>query len=483
MTNLVIDLNTDLTTIQSIIAMYSIMIASFMLIGSKLQDMIGRKKSFLIGAVFYGVGAFISFISFNSFILLIGWAILEGIGTALMIPATTTIIGNSYSGKDKLLALGIWGGIAALGSAFGPIIGGIFTSYISWRLIFVFELLFVFLVLFLSSHITNFEPALKLKDFDYIGAILSVVSLFTIVLGILMISTLDNWEIVSFILGLGLILLIIFFFWEIKAKKRGIKPISDISLLKNRTFSIGISGFIFQQIFLAGFLFVMPVFLQQVAGLDAFTTGLILLPYSFSVLIFSLIGAKISYYIMSKYMIIAGFLLASIGVWVLGGEFSVNMDPWSIIPVTIMIGSGLGLVFSQLPNYIMSYVDENKSSDAAGLLNTFRNLGYSMGTAIIGVLLIVGVIGGLTTSIEDSNLGVGMSEEQILDEIVVYFKNMQTDEDMDLPQEVIDEIPGILDNTITIVMNMVFSVLAIILAIGALLSSLLPKKKTKNDIE
>lgn len=130
-TELVIDLNTQISTIRAIIALYSLVIASFMLIGSKMQDIIGRKKSFLIGTIVYRIGTLIASINFNAWILLLGWAILEGIGTALMLPATTMIIGSSYEGKDKITAFGIWGGIAAMGSGVGPIFGGFFTSYVS----------------------------------------------------------------------------------------------------------------------------------------------------------------------------------------------------------------------------------------------------------------------------------------------------------------------------------------------------------------
>lgn len=143
---LVVELNTTLSMIQAIIALYALIIASFMLLGSKLQDILGRKKTFLLGLGIYATGTTIATLSINANMLLVGWAILEGIGAALMFPATTTIVGSSYEGKDRVTAIGIWGGIAAVGAAIGPIVGGIFTTYLTWRLVFASELVFIALI-------------------------------------------------------------------------------------------------------------------------------------------------------------------------------------------------------------------------------------------------------------------------------------------------------------------------------------------------
>lgn len=480
-TQLIIDLNTEISTIQTIIALYSLVIASFMLIGSKMQDIIGRKKSFIAGCILYGVGTLIASVSFNAGILLLGWAIFEGVGAALMLPATTTIIGTSYEGKDKITAFGIWGGIAAMGAAIGPIVGGFFTSYVSWRMIFGSEFLLVILILLFSYYIKNSKPTIKWKEFDYLGGILSVLSLLIIVFGLLLINTPSKWGIVPIVLIIGMILLAIFFLWERKMIKENKKPLSDITILKNKIFSIGIADSIFQQIPLAGFLFIMPVFLQQVLNLNAFTTGLVLLPSSIAIFILSLLGSKISEYLHPKYMLVIGFIIAAIGTWLLGGQFSSTMNPWSIIPATIIFGAGVGIVLSQLTNYIMSSVEESKSSDAAGLLNTFRNLGYSIGTTIIGVLLIVGIFGGLTVSIQETDLGTNLTKEEIHGELFTYFKKMQTKTPVNIPEKFKQEASNIVDNTITIAMKMVFNILSIIFLIGAFISCLLPKNRITNS--
>src|SRR5664280_951011 len=190
---LVVELNTTLSTIQAIIALYALIIASFMLLGSKLQDILGRKRTFLIGLIIYASGTVVATLSINATMLMIGWAVLEGVGAALILPATTTLVGASYEGKDRVTAFGIWGGIAAMGAAIGPIVGGFFTTYLTWRLVFGSELIFVAIIFLFRNYLTESKPTLKWKDLDIVGALFSIVSLILIVLGILLLTRPQNW--------------------------------------------------------------------------------------------------------------------------------------------------------------------------------------------------------------------------------------------------------------------------------------------------
>ena len=209
-TTLVVELNTTLSTIQAIIALYALIIASFMLLGSKIQDILGRKRTFIIGLIIYACGTLVATLSINAAMLMIGWAILEGIGAALILPATTTIVGASYKGKDRITAFGIWGGIAAVGAAVGPIVGGIFTTYLTWRLVFGSELIIVFVILLLRNRLTESKPTLNWKDLDVVGALLSIVSLILIVLGILFLGNPQTWAYVPIFVVSGAILFTVF---------------------------------------------------------------------------------------------------------------------------------------------------------------------------------------------------------------------------------------------------------------------------------
>ena len=301
-TTLVVELNTTLSTIQTIIALYALIIASFMLFGSKLQDILGRKRTFLVGLIIYASGTIIATFSINAGMLLVGWAVLEGIGAALILPATTTLVGASYEGSDRVTAFGIWGGIAAMGAAIGPIVGGFFTTYLTWRLVFGSELVFVVIIFFFRNYLTESEPRLKWKDLDIVGALLSIVSLILLVLGILLLTKPQTWTYVPLLIGAGIFLFFIFLLWQKKRISKGLEPLSDISILKNRVFGLGNINSVISQIPLAGFLFIIPVFLQQVTKVNAFTTGLALLPASITILLFSLLGARLSSTIGSRYI-------------------------------------------------------------------------------------------------------------------------------------------------------------------------------------
>jgi len=410
-TTLVVELNTTLSTIQTIIALYALIIASFMLFGSKLQDILGRKRTFLVGLIIYASGTIIATLSINAGMLLIGWAVLEGIGAALILPATTTLVGASYEGTDRVTAFGIWGGIAAMGAAMGPIVGGFFTTYLTWRLVFASELIFVIIIFLFRNYLTESEPSLKWKDLDIVGALLSVVSLILLVMGILLLTKPQNWAYVPLLIVSGIFLFLIFLLWQRRRINKGLEPLSDISILKNRIFGLGNINSVISQIPLAGFLFIIPVFLQQVTKVNAFTTGLALLPASITILLFSLLGARLSSSFGSRYILMIGFVVSAAGSLIMGTSFNLYTQIIDIIPGTVIFGIGIGFLLSQLTNLTMSAVRNDQETDAAGYFNAFKNLGYSIGTALIGVLLLLGIFGGITTSIESSSLSGNMTKE------------------------------------------------------------------------
>ena len=476
-TTLVVQLNTTLSTIQTIIALYALIIASFMLLGSKLQDILGRKRTFMIGLFIYACGTITATLSVNAAMLMIGWAVLEGIGAALILPASTTIVGASYKGKDRVTAFGIWGGIAAVGAAVGPIIGGIFTTYLTWRLVFGSEVVIVGIIFLLRDYLTESTPTLKWKDLDIVGALLSIVSLILIVLGILVLGNPKNWAYVPLFIVSGAMLFGIFLYWQRRRISRKLEPLSDISLLKNRLFGLSNINSVIQQIPLAGFLFIIPVFLQQVTKTDAFTTGLALLPASITILIFSLLGARLSEKLGPKILLMIGFIISAAGTFIMGGSFNLNTQIIDIIPGTVVFGIGIGFLLSQITNFTMSAVRSDQETDASGFFNAFKNLGYAIGTALIGVLLLVGVFGGLTTAIDASSISGNMTTSEIQDNIYNYVEKMQTTTPPNIPPNMVPEVTNILDSTISSAMKQTFNVLTLILLLGFITTIFLPSRR------
>lgn len=365
-----------------------------------------------------------------------------------------------------------------MGAAIGPIVGGIFTTYFTWRLVFASELVFVAAILIFRNYLSESEPSLQWKDLDIMGTILSIISLVLIVFGILLLTRPEYWGYVVMLLGSGSILFIIFLLWQRRRISKGQEPLSDISLLKNRLFGLGNINSILSQIPLAGFLFIIPVFLQQVTKADAFTTGLALLPASVTILIFSLLGARISSSLGPKYILMIGFIVSSIGTFILGGVFNLNTQVIDIVPGTVVFGVGIGFLLSQVTNLTMSAAGSDQETDAAGLFNAFKNLGYSLGTALIGVLLLLGIFGGLTTSIEASGLSGNMTTPEIQDNLFNYVEKMQTVSPQNIPPSMVPEVTQIVDSTISIAMKQTFNALTLILILGFITTLFLPSKKT-----
>ena len=479
---LVEDLHTSLSFIQAIIAIYALVMASCMLLGSKIQDILGRKKTFLIGTIIYGVGTLTATFSVNAWMLLIGWALLEGAGAALMLPATTTFISAEYTGKDRVVAFGIWGGIAATGAAIGPIIGGFFTTYLTWRLVFASEILLVIAILLFRSRLSESKPSLGWKDLDKAGAAMSIAAMFMFVFGVLLLRSPDLWPVVPLLMIPGIALYVAFLWFQKRRARKGLEPLFDTTLLASRMFNLGNVTSVIQQLALAAVLFVIPVFLQQVNQESAIMTGVALLPLSLSIFVFSIAGRRFLVILRQpKYLVMLGFAVSAVGLFLLRDDFSINTAIPDLILGSLVLGIGIGFLLSQLTNITMSAASGEQEAEASGFLNTSKNLGYSLGTALIGVILILGVFSGLTTSLSTSDLATGMSEEQVQESLVDYFQSMQTSPPQGIPEDKIPEATELVDTALSSGMETAFIVLAILMLLGLTVSVFLPRTESKTD--
>ncbi len=268
--SLIRDLHTNIATIQIIIATYALTMASLMLIGGRLQNILGRKRTFLTGASIYGVGTVVAALSINSTMLLIGWSILEGVGAALMMPATTSIISGSYKGEKRAFALGITSSMASGAGTLGPIIGGFLTTYYSWRYAFGLELVIILVIVLFSREISSFPPTMKWADLNVLGAINSASGIFLFVIGILLLNNPNNWDIAPYPIIIGLMLLIIFYFYQKHRINHNKEPLVDITLFNNRSFTLANIVRLLMNFTIGGVLFVIPVYVQGVLGCRSF---------------------------------------------------------------------------------------------------------------------------------------------------------------------------------------------------------------------
>ena len=411
------DLDTSIAGVQTAITLYTLVMAAFMLLGAKLGDILGRNRAFAIGLAVYGVGSLTTSLSPNLTVLLIGWSGIEGLGAVLVVPAIAALTAATYEGKDRALAYALLGGIAAVAVAAGPLIGGWVTTEYTWRYVFAAETVVVIGILLLRGKIAQAPAAPRRPHLDLVGVALSSAGLGLAVLAILRASvwgfvvprtppTIGDTEItpfgfspVPFMVLAGLALLWAFVEWEQRRGRRGEDELLDPALLSIPTLRAGLSTLLGMQLLLMGTFFVIPVYLQVVVGLDAFETGKRLLPLSVAMLVFALFGPRMAARRSPRIVARVGLVAIGIGAFVMLGTLDVKLNDPGFKIALAFIGAGAGLLASQLGNVIMSSVAPTQTSEAGGLQGTAQNLGSSLGTAIVGAVLLSSLATGFSERI------------------------------------------------------------------------------------
>lgn len=414
------DLDTTIQGVQTAITLYTLVMAAFMLLGAKLGDILGRNRAFAIGLAIYGVGSLTTALSPNLTVLLIGWSGVEGFGAVLVVPAIAALTAANYEGRDRALAYALLGGIAAVAIAAGPLIGGWVTTEFTWRYVFAAETVVVVLILLLRGQIARAPAAERRPRLDLVGVALSSSGLGLIVFAILRSSvwgfvqpraapTVNGTEItplgfsvVPFMVLAGLALLAAFASWEQRRAHRGEDVLLDTALLRIPRLRAGLSTLVGQQLVLMGTFFVIPVYLQVVLGLDAFETGKRLLPLSVAMLVFALLGPRIAARRSPRTVAQLGLVAVSIGAIVMLATLDVKLNDTGFKLALALMGAGAGLLASQLGNVIMSSVAPTQTSEAGGLQGTAQNLGSSLGTAIVGAVLLASLATGFSERIANN---------------------------------------------------------------------------------
>jgi EmrB/QacA subfamily drug resistance transporter len=469
--SLIRDLNTNIATIQIIIATYALTMASLMLIGGRLQNILGRKRTFLTGASIYGVGTVVAALSINSIMLLIGWSILEGIGAALMMPASTSIISGSYKGEKRAFALGITSSMASGAGTLGPIIGGFLTTYYSWRYAFGLELVIIMVIVIFSREISSFPPTMKWTDLNVLGAINSASGIFLFVIGILLLNNPNNWNIAPYPIIIGLILLIIFYFYQKNRINNDKQPLVDVSLFNNRSFTLANIVRLLMNFTIGGVLFIIPVYVQGVLGADPLTTGLTLIPMSVAIFIMSSSAGKLSTLIQPRYILALGSLASMVGSVYLSLIFTPFTTILDMVPGIFLLGIGMGIVFPHSANVIFSVARSDQQPDASGIMNTGINLGSSLGTAVLGVILIIGSFSSM--SIVFNNQTASSSEEQIIG-INQLLEKIEPNNPGNINEKQLMASPQKVQT-----MKFAFNIITFILIIGFMSSLFIPPQKRK----
>lgn len=425
------DLGTDISGMQAAITFYALTMAAFMLTGGKLGDRWGRSRAFRIGSVVYGIGSLTTALSPNLTVLMLGWSLVEGLGAVLVIPAIAALAAINYSGRDRVIAFAVLGAITGFAAAAGPLIGGLVTTYSSWRYVFVAEAVVMTLVLLVSGRIKD-VPGERTLRIDLLSVVLSAAGMGLLVYGILQSKAwgwfvpLDPPEIngvtiaplgvspVAYLILLAFVVLWGFVKRQQQLERSGRVPLLKVSLLRIPALRSGLTMFMAQYFAIAALFFVIPVYLQTILGYDALETGLKILPLSVGLIIFSMLGSRLSTVRSAQNIGRIGQLTLGLGVLLVFGAVQPELAGWLFAAGMFVVGAGFGLLASQLGNVNMSAVEQSDTSEVGGLQGTFQNLGSSFGTAVVGSVFILLLTGGFTAAVQQSTTLPDDVREQVV---------------------------------------------------------------------
>ncbi|QEV99294.1 MFS transporter [Microbacterium caowuchunii] len=414
------DLDTSVAAMQGAITFYTLTMAAAMLLGAKLGDIWGRRRAFVIGSCVYAVGSLVTAYSPNIQFLFLGWSLIEGVGAVLVIPAIAALVADNYTGSARITAYAIIGAVSGAAVAAGPLIGGFVTTYFSWRYVFVAEVVIMAVVVLFSRRLTDATPRQHVR-IDLLSVALSAVGLVFVVFGMLQSKTwgwvipllsptigeveiaplgisLTAWLVVA-----GGVLIVAFVRRQMFLARERRSPLVHVEMFSIRQLRSGLSVLGAQYAITAGLFFALPVYLQMTLGMDALETGVRIFPLSTSLILFSVVGTRLSTLWSPRRIVRAGQLLLVFSSVLLLGAATADLRGALFAVGMFSAGAALGLLASQLGNVNMSSVTEKETSEVGGLQGVFQNLGSSLGTALIGSIL----IGALATSFAG---GVAASE-------------------------------------------------------------------------
>lgn len=406
----VADLDTTVSSVQATIALEALVSAAFILIMSKVGDLIGRKRAYILGLLAYAIGAGGMVLAQSLTSVIIFWAILGGLGASLLLPALQALVHGNFVGKDQARVYALIGASAGIAAAVGPLIGGFVTSYISWRFGFALEVVVILIVLSGRNRLQD-VPYSGPPGIDIGGGVLSVLGMGGVILGILVWQ--EGGEAVLGLVAVGVVSLIGLAYWIMRRSKLGKLPLIEPSMFKSGIFRLGISQQLLQQVALGGCMIVLPIFLQMVLEYDAMKAGLALAPLSLSMFAASVIAGKRTGKRRAGSIVGAGFAIIIVGlIWLIlvVPDTDSGLD---LAPSLVIIGLGFGLLLSQLNNYTLAPISDDLVSQAAGVNSASGQFGLSFGLAMSGAVMLAALSMLFTSMSDDSTVLLPDQKDQV----------------------------------------------------------------------
>jgi MFS family permease len=406
------DLGTTVAGVQTAITLFTLTMAALMIPGSKLTDIWGRKRCFVIGLAVYAVGGLLGALAMGLPLLIGGYSLLEGVGSALMIPPIYILVTVTFPDvKSRARYFGVVSGAGGLGAAAGPLIGGLVTSAISWRASFGLQVLVVVWIIWLARKIVDPARQGPRPGFDLTGAVLSAAGLFFVVLGFLQSRTYGFFKSrqdftigstvvvpkgsispVWLFVGIGALFLLWFFLHVWSRAKKGRDVLLPLRLFRNKVANLGLGTQTIQWLILQGSFFTVSVYLQEVNHYNAIQTGLILTPATIGILGASVGADRFARRHPQRWLIIAGFLVTAVGMILLLVLVRAHAGIWRWIPGLLLFGVGIGDMLTASVNVVQSSFSDKDQGDISGLSRSVSNLGSSLGTALVGSVLVAVIL-------------------------------------------------------------------------------------------
>ncbi len=402
------DLGTTVAGVQTAITLFTLVMAALMIPGSKLTDIWGRKRCFIVGLIIYAAGGLLALASTGLTLLIIGYSLLEGVGSALMIPPIYILITVAFPDvKSRAKYFGVVSGAGGLGAAAGPLIGGLVTSAVSWRASFGLQVLVVVWIALLARKISDPARPGPAPRFDLFGAILSAAGLFFVVLGLLQSRTYgfgqsrqDLTINGTVVIGKGSIspvwilvaigaLFLLWFFLHIRAGERKHRDVLlPLRLFRNKVSNLGLGTQLIQWLIMQGSFFAVSVYLQEVDGYNAIKTGLMLTPATIGILATSAGADRFARRHSQRALIMAGFTITAIGMILLLTLVRAHSAILTWVPGLLLFGAGVGVMLTSSVNVVQSSFPDTDQGEISGLSRSLSNLGSSLGTALVGSILV-----------------------------------------------------------------------------------------------
>jgi Na+/melibiose symporter-like transporter len=435
------DLDTTVSGVQGAIALEALVSASFILIGSKIGDLIGRKRAFVLGLLGYAIGALAMAFSQGLTAIVVFWAIIGGLGASLLLPAMQSLIHGNFEGAAQKKAYGLVGAAAAIAAAVGPLLGGFLTTALSWRVGFLGEVLVIAVVL-ANLKLIRDVPYTGPRTVDVVGAALSAVGMGGVVIGILVWQ--EGGEYVGVLIAGGLVALGSLAWWLSRRKREGRPTLLDPGLFTHDLFRLGFSSQLLQNVALGGAMIALPIYLQMVLEYSALETGLTLAPLSLTMFATALVAGKRAADRRPASVIRAGWVLLTVGYLLLEPLVPRADSGWALAVPLALAGCGLGLLVSQLNNYTLSPISDERVSEAAGVNSAAGSFGLSFGLAFAGAIMLATLSIAFTQKAQDSTVLPAAAQAQVaqaLEDDAQVLSNTQLEEQLaGQPEEIQGEI-------------------------------------------